>query len=80
MPNTRISETASKILNELSEKTGESRQALLNKALEAYRRKCFLEEANTAFRALREDPEAWQAEQDERDAWDITSNDDEMED
>lgn len=42
-----------KILLELAKKTGESQEAVLEKALEAYRRQCFLEENNAAFAALR---------------------------
>jgi hypothetical protein len=47
-------------------------QAVLDKAIEDYRRRCFLEEANRAFAALRKDRNAWKAEVDERRAWDST--------
>lgn len=47
-------------------------QALLEKAVEAYRRQRFLEESNRAFEALKASPEAWKSEQVEREAWDVT--------
>jgi hypothetical protein len=51
-------------------------QALLDKAVEFYRRQRFLEESNRAFEALRADRSAWMAEEAERDMWDITLADD----
>lgn len=72
MPSTRISETALEILRELSGKSNESMQAVLERALESYRRQCFLEESNAAFASLRENSEAWQKEEEERAEWDIT--------
>ncbi|GBF35339.1 programmed cell death antitoxin YdcD [Desulfocucumis palustris] len=50
-------------------------QTVLDKAIENYRRKCFLEEANRAYEALRNNPEAWKAELNERAEWDVTLND-----
>ena len=47
-------------------------QALLEKAVEMYRRQRFLEESNRAFDALRGNPEMWKTEQAEREAWDLT--------
>jgi hypothetical protein len=41
-------------------------------ALEEYRRRLFLEEANQAFAELRKDPTAWQEELEERRIWDRT--------
>ena len=55
--------------------SGETLQVVLDKAIESYYRQKFLEEANQAFAELRKDPEAWQAEMEERKAWDITLND-----
>lgn len=68
----RISSTARKMLRELAANTGESMQSLLDKAIEAYRRECFLDQANEAFAALRRDPKKWKAEIEERNAWDAT--------
>ena len=72
----RISPDTHKLLGELAERSGESMQAVLAKALEAYRRKCFLEGLATDFAALRADPVAWQEELEERAIWEGTLMDD----
>jgi hypothetical protein len=68
----RISSDTRQTLRQISATTGESMQAILDRAVEDYRRRVFLEQANRAFARLREDPEAWAAEQEERAAWDAT--------
>ncbi|HXX93354.1 MAG TPA: toxin-antitoxin system protein [Planctomycetota bacterium] len=60
------------VLRELSARTGKPARVILRNALEDYRRKCFLEEANQAFAALKKDKKAWKAELDERRLWDST--------
>lgn len=70
-----ISNHSHQILKELAARSGETMQIILDKAIENYRRQRFLEEANQAFAALRNNPEAWQAEMEEREAWDITLTD-----
>jgi len=50
-------------------------QAVLNEAIDSYRRQKFLEDANAAFAALRNDPEAWREEQQEREIWNRTITD-----
>ena len=51
-------------------------QAVLEQAIEQYRRQQFLEAANQAYIALRNNnSEAWQEELEERSAWDITLQD-----
>ena len=72
----RISPGAHKLLGELAEKSGESMQAVLDKALEAYRRTCFLEGLAAEFAALRADPAAWAEELAERAIWDRAMMDD----
>ena len=72
MPTTRISDPTHQVLRRLAERSGESMQALLDKAVELYRRQRFLEESNRAFEALRADASAWKAELAEREQWDIT--------
>lgn len=72
----RIGEEAHRVLREIAERSRESMQAVLAKAIEEYRRKSFLESANAAFAALRKDPKAWRREQEERAAWDVTLRDD----
>lgn len=59
-------------LKELAAREGETMQTILEKAIEHYHRQRFLEEANQAFAALRNDSQAWQAEMEEREAWDVT--------
>ena len=72
MPTTRISNSTHQLLRKLAERSGESMQALLDKAVELYRRQRFLEESNRAFEALRADASAWKAEQAERQLWNVT--------
>ncbi|HAZ44111.1 MAG TPA: toxin-antitoxin system protein [Cyanobacteria bacterium UBA11369] len=67
-----IGSTSYKTLQELAARSGESIQEILEKAIEQYRRQKFLEEANQAYAALRNNPEAWASEIEEREAWDVT--------
>jgi predicted transcriptional regulator len=53
-------------LRELATKAGESMPDTLERAIDALYRRQFLEDVNRAFAALRNDPKAWKAEQDER--------------
>ncbi len=76
MPTTRISESAQATLRSLASETNETQQKIVEAALESYRRERFLAQLNAAFDALRRDPEAWQAELEERAAWDATLSDD----
>ncbi len=78
MPNTtiRIDETALAVLRDLARKQHRPVQAVLNEAIDSYRRKKFLEEANASFAALRNDPEAWKEEERERELWDAAAGDD----
>ncbi|MCL6476867.1 MAG: toxin-antitoxin system protein [Peptococcaceae bacterium] len=71
----RVSHTSWKTLREIADRAGESLQSVLDKAIEEYRRKCFLEEANKAFAALKNNPAEWEAELKERASWDIALND-----
>lgn len=77
MPNTsiRIDEQALAILRELARRQRQPLQTVLKHAIESYRRETFLREANESFAALRRNPEAWIAEQQERDLWDRTAGD-----
>jgi hypothetical protein len=68
----RIGEEARLILRELSARTGEPATVVLGKAIEEYRRKFFLEEANRAFASLKKDKKSWKAELKERKAWEAT--------
>lgn len=71
-PTIPVSETAHQILQELAEQTGQSMTDVLDKALDAYRRKLFFEQLNAGYAALRADPQAWAEELEERKLWDAT--------
>jgi len=68
----RISSRAHKALKELATNDGRPMQALLDEAVEALRRKRFLERVNEAFGGLRKDAAAWSALEAERKEWDST--------
>ena len=48
----------------------------MDNAIEAYRRRIFLEQANQAYALLKQDTDRWAEELAERKAWDITLSDD----
>ena len=71
----RIKREFREILRELAENAGRSMQAVLEDAIKEYRRKRALEQLNSAFAALKADPEAWEEELAERAEWDVTLQD-----
>ena len=71
----RISSISYNMLKELAAQSGESMQVILGKAIEQYRRQVFLQQASLAYAALRSNSEAWQAELEEREAWNVTLSD-----
>ena len=71
----RISTQTKKTVKKLAAKTGRKIQAVLDEAVELYRRQSFLEEANAAFANLRADAQAWSEEQEERAMWDTAASD-----
>lgn len=68
----RISESSRRILREISQRDKKPMQAVLEQAIEAYRRQSFLEGLRSDFAALRENEAEWQAEKEERSAWEAT--------
>ncbi len=74
MPSTlvRVSARTHEALRELAAQSGETMQAILDKAVEDYQRQRFFDELNAGYAALRADPKAWQEELEERAAWDVT--------
>ncbi len=68
----KISSTSYNTLQQIAARSGESIEALLDQAIEQYRRQKFLEAANQAYAALRNNPEEWAIEMEERQAWDVT--------
>ena len=74
--NMRVNHRTHSAMKELSESNGISMQSFLDNAVEAYRRKLFLEALNEEFSALRRNPENWQYEKEERRLWDQSLSDD----
>jgi predicted transcriptional regulator len=68
----RISDATRQILREMAQIEGKPMQAILEEAVEALRRKRFLEEVNAAYASLRVDAKAWASIEGERRAWDAT--------
>ena len=68
----RISKESSTILKELAARENKSLQAVLDAAIEEYRRHRFLQEANKAYGLLKENQKQWKREQDERKQWETT--------
>ena len=71
----RIARTTRDKLRELAAREKKPMHIILDRAIEDYRRKTFLEDANRAYAVLRQDASAWQAEKDERKAWEATLGD-----
>ncbi len=72
----RIKRETKRALDQIANQTGQKTQVVLDKAIEAYRRNVFLDRANRAYMALRQDDARWAEEVAERKAWDATSGDD----
>lgn len=68
----RINERTRETLREIARQEHASMQAVLERAVEEYRRKRFLEELNSAYEDLRRDPKAWSEIEAERTVWDAT--------
>jgi predicted transcriptional regulator len=66
----RISESSRRALREISQRDNKTMQAVLEQAIEAYRRQTFLVGLSADFAVLRENEPEWQAEKAERAAWD----------
>jgi hypothetical protein len=71
-PTVQITETSHRILRQLAEQTGQTMTDVIDKALDAYRRKLFFEQMNAGYAEMRADPEAWAAMEAERKLWDAT--------
>ncbi len=66
----RISSATKSTLKVLSERTHRRMQEIVDEAIEQYRRRLFLDEANEGFAQLHADEERWAEELQERAAWD----------
>ena len=71
----RINPNSWKILKEMADSMGETMQAVLDRAIEAYRRQWLLEKTNEAYAALRIDREEWEEEVAERKEWEAVLSD-----
>ena len=76
----RVTSQARDTLRQLAQITGKPQQDVVDEAVEAYRRRVLLDKANAAYAALRSDVTAWEAELQERQAWDATVGDRQEED
>ena len=78
MPSTtvRIKRETKRDLDQLAKQTGQKTQDVLDHAIDAYKRRVFLEQANRAYATLRQDDARWAEEIAERKAWNATSGDD----
>ena len=65
-PLVRIDSADKAVLDELAAKTGESTPRLLHRAVRSLKKELFFERMNNAYKDLRNDQEAWDAEQAER--------------
>jgi len=71
-PNVRISVHTHTLLRRLAAEEDDSMQAVLDKAIEQYRRDKFVRDANADFAALKRNKKAWKEELKERELWDQT--------
>ncbi len=70
----RISELTAKNLDELVEMTGDTKQHLIEEAIELYKREQFLKKTNDEYIQLKRDPKAWQELSEEAQEWDVLLN------
>jgi len=75
----RVSESVHSTIRGIAIETGESMQSVVERAIERYKRELFLENLNRDFETLRNNSSDWNAEVEERELWDATSNDGEIE-
>ena len=71
----RVSSKTAETLKGIARETGDSVQKVLDRAVEEHRRTLFLEEANKAYAELKENPQQWKEEQEEREIWSYTLTD-----
>lgn len=70
-----ISQPLQQVLYDLSVQEQLSIEAILAKAIEYYRRQSVLNQANQAFAQLKQNPQVWQQELEERVVWEATLSD-----
>lgn len=67
-----ISARSQCVLHELTIRTGQTAEQVIDRALEALQRKLFFETLDAGYAELRRDPAAWAELQAERQLWDST--------
>jgi len=70
MSQVRVSENTHELLRSLSTAEGKPMQDIIEKAIEDYRRKAFLEGLSNDYRLLRADAKAWKEHEEETALWD----------
>ncbi len=68
-----VSAQAQHTIRALAEKPARSDQEIVERAVEELRRKLFIEEANSAYAILQQQPEAWSEIEREHNAWDAAA-------
>ena len=76
----RISDKAREVVRDLAVQQGQSMQAVLDDAVEAYRRQAFLEKANACYARLGADRHESQDARDEMAEWEQATISDGLED
>lgn len=71
----RVSRTTHQRLQELAREAGVTMPELVDRLIEADRRRRLFDRANEAYAALQADPAAWEEELAERRAWDAALSD-----
>jgi predicted transcriptional regulator len=71
----RINKKTHDMLREIAGHENHPMQAVIEAAVEGYRRRQLLENANAAYARQKADPKAWRRARQERLAWDATLSD-----
>jgi hypothetical protein len=74
-PLVRIDSADKDILDQLTDKTGESTPKLLHRAVTTLKKEIFFQQMNCAYRDMRKDKAAWDAEMEERALFDKSVGD-----
>lgn len=74
-PLVRIDAADKIVLDQLAAKTGESSPRVLHRAIMQFKKQLFFAQVNGAYAAMKQDPEAWEAELSERAVLDNTASD-----
>lgn len=73
--NVRISPRSKAVLRQIATREGKAMQAVLDEAIEQYRRSQFFQELDASFARLEAKPEDWKSEESEGQIWDSSLRD-----